>query len=114
MTWILMLNDMRRAHIEELSPVCRAASRQELMELIERETVPLYTTHDKWHKTFREGGPLEWYNRPEGDIDRALIEFDIEKRVALYRMLVQSDMNRIPHIGITVPGHEMTPPELTP
>jgi hypothetical protein len=64
--WILRLNDMRDDHFESLRPAFRAETREALVALVERETVPGgYTTHDgRWGKTFRAGGPLEWYNPP--------------------------------------------------
>lgn len=64
--WFLLLNDMRSGHIEDLQPVAFASTRETLEELIRRETVPAYQTEDwkVWFKTFRQGGPLEWFNRP--------------------------------------------------
>jgi hypothetical protein len=61
--WILNLNDMRFPHIEELTFVCWANSIEELKEFVNQETVEYYRD-DKWGKTFRKFGPLEWYNRP--------------------------------------------------
>jgi hypothetical protein len=61
--WILNLNDMRFAHVEELKFVCWAATIEELREFVNSETVEYYKD-DKWGKTFRKFGPLEWYNRP--------------------------------------------------
>jgi hypothetical protein len=73
--WFLHLNDMRKSHYESLTTVCWAGSRGELEALVERERVPSYADSDisygrpssydgKWHKSFRKGGPLEWYNTP--------------------------------------------------
>jgi hypothetical protein len=61
--WILSLNDMRFSHVEELIFVCWAYSIEELKEFVNQETVEYYKD-DKWGKTFRKFGPLEWYNRP--------------------------------------------------
>jgi hypothetical protein len=125
MTWILVLNDMRSAQVENVRPVLRAGTRAALEALIERETVPHYSTPQGrahygtellWHKSFREGGPLEWFNPPmPHDIEagRVFIEIDVEQRVARFRAAMEEDLARIPHIGIDVPGHEMTPPALS-
>lgn len=61
--WVLMLNDMRSAKFESLSPAARAPTREELEALVAEETVELYQD-GRWRKTFRRGGPLEWFNRP--------------------------------------------------
>jgi hypothetical protein len=61
--WILNLNDMRFAHVEELVFVCWANTIEELREFVNQETVEYYKDN-KWGKTFRKFGPLEWYNRP--------------------------------------------------
>ncbi len=61
--WILNLNDMRFAHIEELTFVCWAKTIEELREFVNQETVEPYRD-DKWGESFRKFGPLEWYNHP--------------------------------------------------
>lgn len=61
--WILNLNDMRFSHIQELTFVCWANTIEELKDFVNQETVEPYRD-DKWGKTFRKFGPLEWYNRP--------------------------------------------------
>lgn len=61
--WILNLNDMRFAHFEELKFVCWANTIEELKDFVNRETVEPYR-EDKWGKSFRKFGPLEWYNHP--------------------------------------------------
>jgi hypothetical protein len=89
--WILYLNDMRMPHFEDLRPVVRADSMNELYALIDREKVAPYSdvsglpefseetepsisdyrcNSREWGKVFRKGGPLEWYNPPT-DIDRS-------------------------------------------
>jgi hypothetical protein len=73
--WILMLNDMRSAHFEDLEPVARAATKEALVELVKREQVETYKGEGPnaykptimYSKNFREGGPLEWFNLPFGD-----------------------------------------------
>jgi hypothetical protein len=85
--WLLFLNDMRSAHVENLRPVARASSREKLLALVERERVEPYreatgmpaespntnptdwatqVNPTRWHKVFRSGGPLEWCNPPDG------------------------------------------------
>lgn len=61
--WVLLLNDMRHAHIEQLTPVARAETKEQLIAFLQRETVEPYQD-DHWSKTFKKGGPLEWFNPP--------------------------------------------------
>lgn len=70
--WVLYLNDMRFAHVEELVPVFRASTKEALVAFLEREKVPTYVEdgfgtygETKWHKSYRKGGPLEWFNQPD-------------------------------------------------
>ncbi len=65
--WLLQLNDMRSAQIEQLTAVCRAESFDELTAFIARERAPEPYTDGKWSKRFRKGGPLEWFNPPLGN-----------------------------------------------
>lgn len=61
----LYMNDMRGSKFEELTLVQRAATEQELRDLIERERVPVYKeerANGFWGKSFRKDGPLEWFN----------------------------------------------------
>jgi hypothetical protein len=82
--FVLLLNDMRSGRIEDLTPVARAETKEELLALLEREKVEEYTdegdhvnsedhsfgisrsvsTGYRYGKTYRKGGPLEWYNPP--------------------------------------------------
>lgn len=90
MTWILILNDMR-GRCEDMRPVARAETKEALVAFMEREREPWEDTGEKhqlhdtdsearvrgpfveripsyrWNKTFRKGGPLEWFNPPFGD-----------------------------------------------
>jgi hypothetical protein len=61
--WVLCLNDMRASNIENLQPVCRADTREQLESLLHREAVEPYRD-GQWGKSFRAGGPLEWFNPP--------------------------------------------------
>lgn len=64
--WILRLNDMRSPKIEYMTEICRANTKEELVQFLESERVECYTI-DHWVKEFRRGGPLEWYNPPAFD-----------------------------------------------
>lgn len=61
--FVLMLNDMRSSNIENLKPVVRAETAEEIESFLERETVDNYRD-DRWSKVYKQGGPLEWYNPP--------------------------------------------------
>jgi hypothetical protein len=63
MSWILLLNDMRMAHYEQVVPVCQAESKEALKAFLMDETVAPYMD-GSWGKNFRSQGPLEWYNPP--------------------------------------------------
>ncbi len=76
--WVLMLNDMRSSKAEILEAVAKAETKEQLEAFIERERVEPYSDPienpredtayaafpKSWGKTFRKGGPLEWYNPP--------------------------------------------------
>lgn len=61
--WVLFLNDMRMSHIEMVEPVAKGDTREEIEKFLEEEKVPLYQD-GPWSKSYRAGGPLEWYNVP--------------------------------------------------
>jgi len=63
--YILKLNDMRSSQVETLTTVARADTKEELEALMDREKVESYRD-DNWWKTYRKGGPLEWFNPPCG------------------------------------------------
>jgi hypothetical protein len=58
--YILRGNDMRSAKFESRSSIC-TGTREELDALIVRECVRPWRDGG-WHKSFRAGGPLEWFN----------------------------------------------------
>jgi hypothetical protein len=69
--YVLLLNDMRSANIENLTPVAWADSGEALGALVDREQVEPYREPGEnrygpitWGKSFRKNGPLEWYNLP--------------------------------------------------
>lgn len=61
--FVLQLNDMRASNVENLSPVARAETIEELQRFLDNEKVEYYND-DRWRKSYRQGGPLEWYNSP--------------------------------------------------
>lgn len=63
MMWVLMLNDMRAAQIDNLSPIVRAETREQLDAFVAQEKVEPYNDGSR-RKTYRQGGPLEWFNPP--------------------------------------------------
>lgn len=62
--FVLVLNDMRASQIEIVNPRFRAETKEELETFLESEKVEKYTTDNRWGKSYRQGGPLEWYNPP--------------------------------------------------
>ncbi len=82
--WLLRLNDMRAAHIEEVVAVAYAEDPGELRALIASQRVEPYTD-DRWRKSFAAGGPLEWFNAPDAYgrefPDGALVMLEIRERL---------------------------------
>jgi len=108
--WVLLMNDMRMAHFEDVVPAACAETKEELEQFVKDETVELYKTDNqgrvpptppdvkagvdvrtgelhieghmgdvhmsnaKWCKTFRHGGPLEWFNKTH-DLDGHILQF---------------------------------------
>mgnify|MGYP003331262818 CR=1 FL=1 len=64
--YILKLNDMRSAHVEEMSNVCIAETKEQLVNYLNTEFVDHYIDSG-YRKTFKKNGPLEWYNPPISD-----------------------------------------------
>ena len=61
--WVLLLNNMMASQIEILTPIVRAETKEALQAYLDREKVECYRD-GQWGKSFRQGGPLEWYNPP--------------------------------------------------
>jgi len=59
----LFANPMR-GRAEDSFLVAAAPTREALIDFIRAEEVELYID-DRWHKCYRKGGPLEWYNKCE-------------------------------------------------
>jgi hypothetical protein len=67
--FVLQLNDMRLPKSEMLGPVARSEKIEDLIKLMDDEKVPEYLSQDnRWRKQFRQGGPLEWFNPPMGEV----------------------------------------------
>jgi len=65
--FILYMNDMRSSKFEQLQPVLQAPTKEEIVTFLEEQTVEVYTEprgDGFWGKSFKKGGPLEWYNKP--------------------------------------------------
>jgi hypothetical protein len=62
--WILQLNPMT-ANAERVVPVVRAETREALEMFMAGEIVGPYQD-GQWHKCFKQGGRLEWFNPPLG------------------------------------------------
>lgn len=75
--FILFLNDVRSPKVGDMTAVCRSETKQALKDLIARETAAPYrdrvappgTPSYVYVKSFRKGGPLEWYNPPSDNPD---------------------------------------------
>ncbi len=63
--WILRLNDMRAANIENVQAIFRAETNEQIEAFLEKESVPQYRD-GQWQKYYRKDGPLEWFNPASG------------------------------------------------
>jgi len=59
--FVLVMNPMQ-GRAEGRTEVARAETREALIAFHERLRVEPYTDDNRWHKTFRRGSPLEWFN----------------------------------------------------
>ena len=70
----LYMNDMRSPKFEQLTLVA-TGTEAELRQLLAEESVESYREERPngmwWGKTFRKGGPLEWFNRMTVEIRSA-------------------------------------------
>lgn len=76
--WILRLHDMRSPKIEMYEVVARCASNEKLEQWVQLERVERYRDGE-WEKTFRKGGPLEWYNEPYGQFSQGIFNICSEE-----------------------------------
>ncbi len=78
--WLLFLHDIRDPKAGSVKALFRSETREELQALVARETVAPYkeAIEHVWGKdqvpthikSFRKGGPLEWYDPPTLEHDR--------------------------------------------
>lgn len=59
--WVLTLNHMKHPKIEMMSNVAIAYDKQVLINWYEEQKCPTYKDGD-YHKSFKKGSKLEWYN----------------------------------------------------
>ena len=57
-----MLNDMRSSNVEMMQPVARADSIEQIKAYLSSQKVEPYSD-GSWRKSFRQGGPMEWFNQ---------------------------------------------------
>ena len=90
--FVLELNPIT-GRLEQRNVVCMAETRERLEQFMANEAVEEYR-EDKgdgssWLKRFRSGGPLEWYNPPDGYsphiVDIGTEEGFVEEARARYR-----------------------------
>ena len=74
--FVLQLNDMRASQVEILTPVARVETREELEKCLKDNEVEPYRD-GRWGKDYRQGGPLEWYNKPFY-LNEALVDVSTE------------------------------------
>lgn len=65
--FVLMLNDMRCAKSEYLTPVARGETVDVLKTWLMQEKAKESYRDGQFHKKFAKGSVLEWYNPPMGN-----------------------------------------------
>lgn len=78
--YVLYLNPVN-GRFEDRHAVARATSPEALVAFLEREAAEPYRDGG-WLKRYRGGGPLEWYNPPDGSPYDAIV--DAEATLAVY------------------------------
>ncbi len=115
--FVLKLNDMRSPRVEILASVFRAATKEELVSYLQSQLVEGYSddgehrvlhhsdavaqaagglvldppSGHRWHKAFKQGGPLEWYNAPMPHNEHEHFVDVISRETFLERMGAQYD-----------------------
>jgi hypothetical protein len=64
--WVLQLNPMT-ANAERVTPVACADTREALEAFLNLQLADAPYQDGQWHKVFRQGSTLEWFNPPFGD-----------------------------------------------
>jgi len=103
--FILQLNDMRQP-MEQLSPVARADTAEELFALMDREKCDQYDDQNGgkvYRKLFKRDGPLEWFNPPKGEVhdkDQPYIMRvgTLDEWVEMVRKDYEAQVMSIPHV----------------
>ncbi len=97
--WVMILNDMRAAKSEHGDcPAARGDTRESLERMLLTEKVEPYREPGfnhygevMWGKSFRKGGPLEWFNPPSDyAIARGLVFVDLDIWVAAQRAAIDA------------------------
>jgi hypothetical protein len=60
--YALLLNNMQSPNIENISIVKIADTKQELIDWYESQEADKGWTDGQWHKHFKKGSDLEWFN----------------------------------------------------
>lgn len=93
--WLLCLNNMQAPKSEILAPVARGESREALVNFLKQEKVEGYQDGN-WGKTYRKGGPLEWYNPPYGNPEKHFIRVGtLEEHKAVVLKRVEEQYNEL-------------------
>jgi|SRR6478735_5797455 len=98
--WILILNDMRSAKSEHLKPAARGETREALERMLLTEKVEAYQEKGanhygevNWGKSFRKGGPLEWFNPPSDfEIQRGDVFLDLDAWAATRKAAIDAEV----------------------
>ena len=103
--FVLFLNDMR-CHTEHNAPVARAETEEELHTFLESQMVEPYVDEDssafhsgghQYHKCFRKGGPLEWFNSFEASYSGGIKDIGtLEDRLEQTRLWWEDEVMSIP------------------
>ena len=101
--FVLFLNDMRSSKCESCESVAKADSREELDALLARERVEGYRD-GTWAKSFRRGGPLEWYNEPLFDWHGVRNVGTAEDAAERARQAWHAEADRVPHVNSLLAG----------
>ncbi len=75
--YVLLLNDMRAANIENGTAVYWCRTPEPLVQLLESEKVDPWQDGG-WNKAFRQGGPLEWFNPPWESAGQGVIAYRVQ------------------------------------
>lgn len=113
--WMLRLNDMRSSNIENLQNICVAESKEELESFLKNQEAESYndtgsnSIHGSsytYQKSYKKGGPLEWYNKPyEFQIDKHVFSLDQYREYCKQLMLTGVCSDNTPEINARLEGN---------